>query len=863
IVDRRDHNAERCIGDKTVNEGDLLTFTVIATDSDIPANVLTFSLIDAPSGAVIDPVTGIFTWTPGEEQGPDSYPVTVWVTDDGTPNLYDEEIITITVNEANTAPVLATNTGATVPEGGTEAIDNTELQVTDVDNTPTELQFTLMAAPTNGLLKLNGTMLFVGNTFYQADIDSNLLTYEHDGSETVSDSFDFTVSDGSGGSIANTTFSIMVTPINDDPNLAANTGATVPEGGTETINNTELQVTDVDNTPTELQFILTAVPVNGLLKLNGTTLSVANTFTQADIDSNLLTYEHDGGQTVSDSFQFTVSDGSGGSIANTTFNITITEVNEPPTVALINTITALPENTDTTYPIKIADIVVTDDGFGTNVLSLSGADASLFHIDGTELFLNAGVTLNHEVNLEVYLNDPSCAAYWQFEEGALGSDSVGSNHLYVFGPEANTNDFIEGGASAEFSGSADRLSCTDSDLDPGFPMKSDGINKDITTIQWIKFSQLGPVVNEFLGKYKNGNVVYRLSAYADGRIRISSGYEGGFNHQEGDWFPTTVQTDRWYFIASTYQYSDRSYRLQIYDYTAGDFLADDLTGNFDHDINVGDVGDGFFVLSYASATFSFKGLMDACIIFNRALSVQELEDIRLGMFGEGQGNATLQVTVEVDDPTISGTPDDAAPLSITITTDEANTAPVLAAIGDQAVDEGNLLSFTAVATDSDIPANVLTFSLIDAPSGAVIDPVTGVFTWTPGEEQGPDSYLVTVRVTDDGTPNLYDQETITITVNEVNTAPVLAAIGDQAVDEGSLLTFTAVATDSDIPANVLTFSLIGAPSGAVIDSVTGVFTWTPGEEQGPGSYPVTVRVTDDGTPNLYNEETITITVNLP
>jgi hypothetical protein len=57
--------------------------------------------------------------------------------------------------------------------------------------------------------------------------------------------------------------------------------------------------------------------------------------------------------------------------------------------------------------------------------------------------------------------------------------------------------------------------------------------------------------------------------------------------------------------------------------------------------------------------------MDACIVFNRALSVEELEDIRLGMFGEG--NSILEVTVEVDDPTIVGTPDDTDYLSITIT----------------------------------------------------------------------------------------------------------------------------------------------------------------------------------------------------
>ena len=38
-------------------------------------------------------------------------------------------------------------------------------------------------------------------------------------------------------------------------------------------------------------------------------------------------------------------------------------------------------------------------------------------------------------------------------------------------------------------------------------------------------------------------------------------------------------------------------------------------------------------------------------------------------------------------------------------------------------------------------------------------------------------------------------------------APVLAAIGNKTVNEGSLLTFTATATDADLPANTLTFSL--------------------------------------------------------
>ncbi len=86
-------------------------------------------------------------------------------------------------------------------------------------------------------------------------------------------------------------------------------------------------------------------------------------------------------------------------------------------------------------------------------------------------------------------------------------------------------------------------------------------------------------------------------------------------------------------------------------------------------------------------------------------------------------------------------------------------------------------------------------------------------------------------------------------MSEVNQAPVLAAIGDQSVDEGSLLAFTVAATDADLPANNLSFRLdSGAPAGATIDPTTGEFSWTPTEAQGPAVHSVTVRVTDDGTP---------------
>jgi uncharacterized protein len=71
--------------------------------------------------------------------------------------------------------------------------------------------------------------------------------------------------------------------------------------------------------------------------------------------------------------------------------------NLPPTaVTLTNTVSTLAENTSTTTRIKVADISVTDDTAETNVLSLSGVDASAFELDGNILYLKAGTVLDFE-----------------------------------------------------------------------------------------------------------------------------------------------------------------------------------------------------------------------------------------------------------------------------------------------------------------------------------------------------------------------------------------------------------------------------------------------------------------------------------
>jgi len=103
-----------------------------------------------------------------------------------------------------------------------------------------------------------------------------------------------------------------------------------------------------------------------------------------------------------------------------------------------------------------------------------------------------------------------------------------------------------------------------------------------------------------------------------------------------------------------------------------------------------------------------------------------------------------------------------------------NQAPVFAPIGAKAVNEETELRFTISATDLDVPAHTLTYSATRLPTGAIFDAIGREFAWTPTEAQGPGSYQVTFSVTD-GIATI--SEAVTITVAEVNLAPVLTGCG--------------------------------------------------------------------------------------
>ncbi|PYL00358.1 MAG: hypothetical protein DME19_05355 [Verrucomicrobia bacterium] len=103
----------------------------------------------------------------------------------------------------------------------------------------------------------------------------------------------------------------------------------------------------------------------------------------------------------------------------------------------------------------------------------------------------------------------------------------------------------------------------------------------------------------------------------------------------------------------------------------------------------------------------------------------------------------------------------------------SNTPPVIAPIPNKTIAPEQLLSVIISVTDTDVPPQTLTFSLDPgAPAGAAIVPTNGLFTWKPTRAQAPGTNLITVRVTDDGTPSLSATQSFTVIVSDYSVLTV-------------------------------------------------------------------------------------------
>ncbi len=229
-----------------------------------------------------------------------------------------------------------------------------------------------------------------------------------------------------------------------------------------------------------------------------------------------------------------------------------------------------------------------------------------------------------------------------------------------------------------------------------------------------------------------------------------------------------------------------------------------------------------------------------------------------------------------------GTNTDIAVLAITV--NGANDAPTITSNGGGttasiSVNE-NATAVTTV-TGSDVESDTVTYSISGGADSSKfsIDGSTGVLTFSsaPNFESATDSdtnntYVVAVTATDNGTGTLTDVQTITVTVQDANDAPVITSNGGGATASISLVentTAVTTVTASDADSNTVTYSLSGGSDQAkfAINAATGALTFvaapsftTPTDADTNNIYDVQVTATDDGTGNLTDLQTIAVTI---
>ena len=306
----------------TLNEGatatvlDSTATSVLAndTDADLPNDTLTVTVGTGPSfaGAFTLNTDGTFSYThDGSENFTDSF---TYVVSDANGGVMDSGTVNIVINPVNDNNPVANNDSITLNEGASATVlDSTATSVlaNDSDNDlPNDaLTVTLGSGPS-----------FASAFTFNPD---GTFSYSHDGSENLTDSFSYIVSDANGGVTDTGTVNITVNPVNDNDPVAVDDAITLTVGSSASVLNTGVSSVLVNDGDLDLpNDSLSASLLSGPSAASSFTLNPDGTFS----------YTHNGGPATSDSFTYIVTDADGGITDTATVSINITSSNSPPVI---------------------------------------------------------------------------------------------------------------------------------------------------------------------------------------------------------------------------------------------------------------------------------------------------------------------------------------------------------------------------------------------------------------------------------------------------------------------------------------------------------------------------------------------------
>jgi len=398
-----------------VTDGGSATFNVTTNDTDPDGTIdpASVTITQQPTlGSVTVNGDGTVTYTrSGPGTAADAFQYTVKDNTGATSNV---ATVTVTVD----TPPVANDDTATVAEGGSTSI-NVAANDTDSDGTINPASIVIVTQPVNGLVTVN---------------NDGTVTYVHDGSETTSDSFTYTIRDNAGAPSNTATVAITVTPVNDAPVANDDTGDTTPGG--VVIIPVAANDTDADGTLDPASITIVTPPAHGT--------AVAN----AD---GTITYTHDGSATTTDTFDYTIKDNLGIVSNVATVTVTISLTNQAPVAnddaafvtpfgqAFINVAV---NDTDADGTIDPATIVITQDpAHGTVIVNAdgtvtyvnddpgAGTDSFQYTIKDDQGATSNAATVTVTVNLAPVANDDAATV----DQGAATTIDVLGNDADVDG----------------------------------------------------------------------------------------------------------------------------------------------------------------------------------------------------------------------------------------------------------------------------------------------------------------------------------------------------------------------------------------------------------------------------------------------
>ncbi|XP_062275710.1 FRAS1-related extracellular matrix protein 2b isoform X1 [Scomber scombrus] len=243
----------------------------------------------------------------------------------------------ISITDVDNKKPVVTVHGLVVTEGENKLITPFELTVEDRDTVDRLLKFTVTQIPVHGRLLFNNTRPVT--SFTKQDLNENMISYKHDGTESAEDSFSFTVTDGTHtdfyvfpdtafGTRKPQMMKISVLPVdNGVPQIVVNKGAPtlrVLETGHLgfVFTSKTLKAEDRDSIQNSVTFRISVAPEHGYLINLGEGNATITAFTQAEIDDMNICYVlRDGENATNDIFYFSIEDNGGNKLKNQQFRL--------------------------------------------------------------------------------------------------------------------------------------------------------------------------------------------------------------------------------------------------------------------------------------------------------------------------------------------------------------------------------------------------------------------------------------------------------------------------------------------------------------------------------------------------------------